>query len=218
LKITTSRISLLLILVLIVNVLGYGCSRAAPAPGRETLVFQDDLSNPNSGWFVYKAGETKGGKYDKGFYSVWSHAQDTVLVLNPKLRKQYDNFIVEVDVQRTSEETGTLLGIIYRLDDAGHYYRFCISDNQTYYVTSRINGIDQQLNLSETSSSIKPVTEINRLKLVCDGTIQDLYVNGNKLDSVTDNTSLTGEMGLAFINLSPTASYTFTNFKLSKIE
>jgi hypothetical protein len=213
------RICILLIIVILFSVPGYSCNGiGAQMPGTETLVFQDDLSNPNSGWFVYKADETKGGKYENGIYNVWTNTKDTVLVLNPKLRKQFSNFSAEVDVRRTSEDMGALLGIIYRLDDTGHYYRFSISDNQTYLVSLATNGLEQQLNKKDFSSFIKPGNETNTLKLVCKGETQEVYVNGNKLDTITDNTSLTGEIGLGFSNWAPAASYTFTNFKLYKIE
>ena len=202
--------------LMIVTGLISGCSQTGF--NNEKVVYQDNFTNPDSGWFVYKADADKGGKYDNGAYSVWANSPSTVIVLNPNTRQAPGNFALEVDVKKTSAEKGALLGIVYRLDNSGHYYRFAISDNQTYSLGSGTTGIEEQIKPDEHSDSIKPANEINHLKLVCKGQIHELYINGASLATVTDNASLNGEIGMVFSNWATTANYSFTNFKLSKID
>jgi len=181
-------------------------------------IFQDDFTNPQSGWYVYKADSSKGGAYEQGDYSVWSVGKNTVVVLNPKTTQQLGNFESEVDVRKTSTLNGAAMGIIYRLDANGNYYRFAITDNQTYYVSSGVKGLEREIQPETPSDTIKPGNEFNQLKVVCSGDNQDFYINGSKVASITDNTSSKGELGIAFGNWTPSENFTFTNFKLYSLK
>jgi hypothetical protein len=194
-----------------------GCNTLPNVPGNTaaSIAFQDDFKDPKSGWFVYKADPNKGGSYENGGYKVWTTARDTVIALNPKTRQEIGDFTVEANVQRLSEGYGTAMGFIYRLTADGRYYRFAVTDNQTYWVGRRTNLLEEQIVDETYSSYIKPSSEVNRLKVVCKGAQQEVYVNGNLLTSVTDNVSLKGELGMAFSNYGkPAASYIFSDFKL----
>jgi hypothetical protein len=178
------------------------------------LVFQDDFKDPKSGWFIYKSDDAHGGAYGSGEYRVWSVGKNTVIVLNPKTRQQLSDFSAEVDVRKTSDQKGAVMGIIYRLNDIGNYYRFAITDNQTFYVGKGDGQFEEELEPMTSSEYIKPGNEYNRLKVVCKADTQDFYINGNKLATLSDNISLKGELGIAFSNWAPSENYTFTNFKL----
>ena len=183
-----------------------------------TLIFQDDFTDPKSGWVIYKADSAKGGAYEQGAYSVWSVGKNTVIALNPKTRQQLKDFSAEVDLRETTSIRGAVMGIIYRLDDAGNYYRFAITDNQTFYVGRGNGGYEEEIREMEPSDIIKPGNEYNRLKVVCQGENQDFYINGTKLASLTDNVSMKGELGISFSNWVPSENYTFTNFKLYNVK
>ncbi|MBN1374989.1 MAG: hypothetical protein JXA01_02415 [Dehalococcoidia bacterium] len=183
-----------------------------------SLVFQDDFTDPSSGWFIYNADDAKSGGYQDGAYSIGSIGKNTVIVLNPKTRQQLANFSAEVDLRSTSKQPGAFMGIIYRLNNSGIYYRFAISDNQTYYVGKRTELVELEIMPKTHSESIKPVNEYNHLKVVCSGDSHEFYANGAKLGSLTDNTSLSGELGVAFSNWSPSENFTFTNFKLYNLK
>lgn len=182
------------------------------------LIFEDDFTDPNSGWFIYNADSTRGGAYVQGAFSVWSSGKNTVIALNPKTRQQLGDFSAEVDVRETSDNRGAVMGIIYRLDNDGNYYRFAITDNQTYYVGKGKQGLEEELKPMEHSSVIKPGSEYNRLKVVCQGANHDFYINDTKMGNISDNTSFKGELGISFSNWSPSENYTFTNFKLYKLK
>lgn len=194
-----------------------GCT-PSQTPENGSLIFEDDFTNTNSGWFVYKADDAKIGEYEKGAYSIRSIGKNTVIALNPKTRQQITDFVAEVDLRSTSDQSGAFMGIIYRLNNSGIYYRFAISDNQTYYVGKRIELVEEEIKPQTTSEFIKPANEYNHLKVVCRGNSHEFYANGAKLGSLTDNTSLSGELGIAFSNWSPSENFTFTNFKLYKLE
>ncbi|MHB8084219.1 MAG: hypothetical protein ACYDHZ_00120 [Dehalococcoidia bacterium] len=183
-----------------------------------TPIFQDDFKNPQSGWYVYKADYSKTGAYGQGEYDVWSVGKNTVIVLNPKTTQSLRNFEAEVDVRKTSTLNGAVMGMIYRLDADGNYYRFSITDNQTYYVSRGVKGLEREMQPETPSDVIKPGNEYNQLKVVCSGYTQDFFINGSKLTSITDNTSSQGELGIAFGNWTPSENFTFTNFKLFNLK
>ena len=213
-------LNILLSLLVISTGLISGCvTQQTPGTEYGAPIFQDDFKDPQSGWFVYKADSSKGGAYEQGAYSVWSIGKNTVFVLNPKTNQELSNFAVEVDLRKTSALNGALMGIIYRLDKDGNYYRFAITDNRTFYVGSGgRNGLENELEPMTHSDIIKLGNEYNHLKLVCSGENQDFYINGSKLASITDNTSLKGELGISLGNWAPSENYTFTNFKLYNLK
>jgi hypothetical protein len=210
-------ISALLSLLVILTGLVSGCTTQTDTESGK-LIFQDDFKDPQSGWFTYKADDTKGGAYESGDYRVWSTAKNTVVVLNPKIRQQLSDFSAEVDVRETTPSKGAVMSIIYRLNDVGNYYRFAITDNQTFYVGRSDGQFEEEIAPMTSSEFIKPGNEYNRLKVVCKGDTQNFYVNGNKLTTLSDNTSLKGELGIAFSNWAPSENYTFTNFKLYSLK
>ena len=213
-------VSILLSLLVLSTGFISGCtSQQQIGPENGALIFQDDFTDPKSGWFVYKADSTKGGAYEQGAYSVWLAGKNTAMALNPKTRQQLTDFSAEVDVRVTSEVKPALMGIVYRLDDFGHYYRFAISDNQTFYVGKKGEfSFEEEIHEMTSSDIIKPGNEYNRLKVVCQGDNQDFYINGVKMATLTDNISLKGELGIAFSNLVPSENFTFTNFKLYNLK
>jgi hypothetical protein len=215
----TSKYALSAVLTLLVILSGLvsGCVTQTDAELGK-LIFQDDFKDSKSGWFIYKADDTKGGGYEPGDYRVWAATKATVVVLNPKTRQQLSDFAAEVDVRKTSSQQGAIMSIIYRLNDNGNYYRFAITDNRTFYVGRSDGQFEEEIEPMTSSEFIKPGNEYNRLKVVCKGSTQDVYVNGNKLATLSDNTSLKGELGIAFSNWAPSENYTFTNFKLYSLK
>ena len=210
---------LLSILVLSTGFISSCTSPQQTSSENGTLIFQDDFTDPKSGWFIYKADSTRGGAYEQGDYNAWADGKNTVIALNPKTRQQLQDFSAEVDLRETSAIRGAVLGIIYRLDNAGYYYRFAITDNRTFYVGKKSEfGVEEEVHPQTPSDIIKPANEYNRLKVVCIGENQDFYINGTKLATLTDNTSLKGELGIIFSNWAPSENYTFTNFKLYNLK
>lgn len=216
-KTSKYALSALLSLLVVLTGLVSGCGTQTDAESGK-LIFQDDFKDAKSGWFIYKADETKGGSYESGDYSVWAATKTTVVILNPKTRQQLSDFSAEVDVRKTSAQQGAVMSIIYRLNDIGNYYRFAITDNRTFYVGRSDGQFEEEIQPMTSSEYIKPGNEYNRLKVVCKGDTQNFYVNGNKLATLSDNTSLRGELGIAFSNWAPSENYTFTNFKLYSLK
>ncbi len=212
----TSKYGLSVLLTALVLLAGLipGCAAPTASAGSGKLVFHDDFTDPKSGWYVYKADSTKGGYYGQDSYNVWSQGHNNVIVLNPKTTQDLSDFTVEVDVRRIGAAEGSLMGVIYRLDTSGQYYRFSVSENQTYYITRGGGGVERGIHPQVFSQAVKPATDYNRLKVVCSGVQQDFYINGTKVDSITDNVTMKGQMGMIFGNWAPSENYTFTNFNL----
>ncbi|MBM3118764.1 MAG: hypothetical protein FJ006_04305 [Chloroflexi bacterium] len=189
-----------------------------PEGKTQTLVLEDDFSDPESSWVTIPEAD-KGGNYENEEYVIWVNNAGskvaTLLTLD-----ELSDFVFEIDVKKVSGEKGSYFFILYRLDENNNMYAVGVSDELEYSIVKYILGRATDLLKDWTRSShIKAGDKSNRLKVVCIGTQTDVYVNGYKLASVTDDTSLKGQIGLGIKSFSESgARYSFDNFKLYTIE
>lgn len=180
---------------------GFGISGPTvepPVPAAGSALFQDDFSNPASGW--ERVSDAEGiMDYDDGVYRI--------LVKGPHLNyfatpgKSFNDTRVEVDVVKIEGPDDNLAGIICRMSQVGDsaFYYFFIITNSGYYSVGRAEG-DRGILLGQTalaqSSAIKTGLAINHLRADCVGSILSFYVNGFLVAQVTDTTLTGGEVGL----------------------
>jgi hypothetical protein len=217
---TNHGYALLSMAVLIASLVS-ACAAPPPVMGPDggKIIFQDDFKDPKSGWFVYGADASMSGKYGVGSYDVQAVDRKQIIVLNPRLKQQQGDYEVEATVKKTSGPVGALLGIVYRFGDNGYYYRFSITDNRTWVVGRKSAAVFEEMMMElQSSDFIRPGDEANSLKVVCRGENQDFYVNGNKLGSISDNTSLKGDVGMIFSNWTTNAGYSFSDFRLTSLK
>jgi hypothetical protein len=169
-----------------------------PVPASGTVLFQDDFSNPISGWdHVSSSGGTM--DYDSGVYrflisnshfNYWS-----------TLNKQYTDARIEVDVAKLDGPDSNRAGILCRFQNVNgtpNFYFFVISSDG-YYAVGRTNGLESVLlgqDQMATSSNINTGLSINHLRADCTGNTLAFYVNGFPVAQVTDSTLTSGEIGL----------------------
>jgi hypothetical protein len=155
-----------------------------------SVIFEDDFSDPNSGWLV-GSDASEDCKYQDGSYRMlvkkaghlsWSRNMEV---------GQLDDFVFEVDARWPPEATAFYLdmyGIVFREQDNENYYDFLIfSGYGKYAVGKTVNGgAWSPLKAWTDSPYIQKGTAANRLKVVCQGPEISVYVNGNLLTTVTD--------------------------------
>lgn len=181
------------------------------------LIFSDDFRNTGSGW---TANKWAGGEiaYEGSELSILSVPTLTVLSASNSTLGQMSDGSVEVDVRKISSGIGEDAGIIFRSQGENLYY-FSISDSGTYYVAKWINNIESFIRDSTLSNYIKTGAATNRIGITFQGTKIDLYVNGNKIDTIYDSSLTRGDAELAVgSGQSANAHYHFDNFDVYLIQ
>lgn len=169
-----------------------------PVPASGTVLFQDDFSNPLSGFDHFSSA---GGMmdYDSGVYrfvvnEVPFHFWST-------LDRQFTDTRIEVDTAKLEGPDSNLAGIVCRFQNLeGHqnFYFFAISSDGYYAIgrTSRAGtellGQEQMAN----SANINTGMNINHLRADCAGNTLSFYVNGFLVAQAFDSALARGEVGL----------------------
>ena len=163
------------------------------------LVFQDDFSNPDSGWPVYEKPAGKTAYYD-GYYQL------EILVANAQLTAPLpSDFRIPPDVQITVEAEAIqgqpagndYFGIICRYQDPYNYYFLVISQDGYYGIGKMKAGSAALLHAAQ----MLPVEAIlqegkNLLQAACAGSSLALSINGVLVGSVQDAEWGSGGIGL----------------------
>lgn len=189
------------ILVLPLVLLAASCSllpgqpAAAPTPAPSgAILFQDDFSNPLSGWDHVS---TPGGimDYDSGVYRILVTARNFNYWATP--RKRFTDTRVEVDVAKLAGPDSNRAGIVCRLN--GEQFYFFVISSDGYYAVGRTNGLESYLlgqDQMMPSPNIHTGMAINHLRADCVGGTLTFYVNGFPVAQVNDSTLASGEAGL----------------------
>lgn len=211
-------------LVVIVNM------RTAPPPSPSespvtspsdltNIIFEDDFSDPNSGWTEVSA-ETAALMCENGSYHVFVKEANWVVWGHNYNIGQLDDFVLEVDAKLLSLGDGNRYGIVFREQDTDNFYYFSISSGYGSYMIGKIyNGTWSALKDWADSSYIHKGTSTNRLKVICQGTQIEVYVNAHKLAAVKDYSFPKGYIGLAAESgLSSKADVLFDNLKIHNLD
>ena len=124
------------------------------------------------------------------------------------------NFTVSVDVKRIEGPNTTDEGIIFNKLDANNYYKFSVADAvKKYSLNVYSQGVSTKLVDWTASTAIKS-GEVNNLKVVVVGSKISLYINGNKVTQVTNDT-LSNNSGIGLIatvyDIGKTGKFEFDN-------
>lgn len=163
-----------------------------------TILYQDDFSNPNSGWATeaFEAGER--GYQDGSYRYLLNNADWYGWEYNPSAIV-YTDARIEVDATKASGPDQNEHGLICRLNyDASTFYAGLIRSEGTYGIYNvTADSIDLIGMAAEgTSQHINRGEASNHIRFDCVGTTLTLYVNGQQLAQVTDSTYTSGETGL----------------------
>jgi serine/threonine protein kinase len=182
-----------------------------PYPPFGALTLNDALFDNSQGyrWDDYPTNDvggacqfTEGGYHSSASnvkYLNWCNAKTT----------NFSNFAFEVQMRIIQGDCG---GVIYRFDPKinGAFYLFTVCQNGRYTLWK---GYSNEL-IDNSSSAIHTGRyQSNLIAVVANGSTLDLYVNNEKIDSVSDSTYSQGEIGVVAFNKSPT-EVVFSNAKV----
>ena len=166
---------------------------SSPQPSGNVL-FQDDFSNPESGWDRYD--DTDGlTEYVDGAYLIGVYTDTYFYWANPY--RTFQDVIIEVDAEVLTTEEDNQYGIVCRHADVDNWYLLVISGDGYAAIRKRYLGGDLEY-LADwvVSEAINTGMAANQLRAECVGDRFSLYVNGILAVEAFDSDILTGDVGL----------------------
>ncbi|MBN1149129.1 MAG: hypothetical protein JXA78_17855 [Anaerolineales bacterium] len=158
------------------------------------LAFEDDFESV-IGWSVFKL-ESVRTHYTRGGYVILNKVKNDMAWSTRS--DQYDNTRIEVTATRLSGPLdGGYFGVICRFADGGNYYFFAVGSDGWYGIGKR--GVGKMEWLKEdydTASIVHTGGTPNLIRADCVRNLLTLWVNGQKLIQVKDNSFSAGAIGL----------------------
>jgi zinc-ribbon domain len=185
-----------------------------PYASSGTLVMLDPLSD-NSRGFAWAQGTAADGActFTAGGYQVNS-AKTQFYYYCPSTGNTYSNFTFEAQVKIVKGDCG---GFIFRADaNAGKFYLFevCTDGSYNLFDYRNLNG-DSSLLANASSAAIKSgLNQPNVLAVMAQGSTLTLYVNRQKITSVTNNAYNQGQVGMVADSNNNTTGVVFSNARL----
>ena len=179
-----------------------------------TLVMIDPLTD-NSRGFAWAQGTAADGActFTTGGYQVNSAKTQTYYYC-AATSGTYSNFTFEVQAQITK---GDCAGLIFRADtNTGKLYLFeiCADGSYNLYIYRNSSG-DASLLANASSPSIKSgLNQSNVLAITAQGSTLTLYVNKQKITSVTNNVYSQGQVGVVADSFNNATGVVFSNARL----
>ena len=111
--------------------------------------------------------------------------------------REFSDFYLAVEATQFAGPDDNEYGVLVRMQDPDHFYRFSISGDG-YYMVSKYDGETwEPLNGDWTlSDSIHTGTATNLLEVICQGATMTFLVNGEQLVQVKDTDYSRGNVGL----------------------
>ena len=182
------------------------------APEAKKLQYEDDFSNPYSGWPRLSSEETD-LDYQDGEYHITVKKFTLAQYVYNRNAGRFADFVLEVDARLVSGPNGGG-GLVFRAQDLDNCYCFLVQVNGYYYIGAVLSGMWLSLQPKKHSDLINIGNSTNHLKVICKGSKIELYVNGHYLTAITDNYFTDGYVGMIVDTPKPDAHFAFDNFKV----
>ncbi len=133
---------------------------------------------------------------------------------------QLTDFALEIDARLVSGPKESLYGVIFRVQytEAENYYRFLVSGDGYYLIGTKTNDVWTILQRKTKSAFIKEGYNTNHLKVVCKDSQIEVYVNGQHLTTITDDSFAEGCVGMIVDTPEPNARVAFDNLKVYSLD
>jgi len=187
---------LLLVLLLLFGACSNGMEGAAeialPTQAWDAVLFQDDFSNPKSGW-DRASQDGNSTDYADGKYRITLSTPQQDIWANPYQYFDHD-IIVEVDVWQNPSTAQAAYGIICGYSDVNNFYALTIGGGGYVEIFRYQQGKRLRLFGAEDQAGIDP--EHNHLEVMCAANQLSLWVNGNIVAEVEVTEFTYGDVGL----------------------
>jgi pSer/pThr/pTyr-binding forkhead associated (FHA) protein len=176
------------------------------------LVYEDDFSNPSSGWDdAFDRYTTK--QYGNNKYYI--EVTTSNLVAWGLANRSVSDFRLEVDAAQEDGPNNNGYGILFRFQDRDNYYRFDISGDG-FFLLSKFHAGEWVTLIPWTASSAVNVGQsANRLIVEALGSQIRVYANDSLLAEVEDDAFSQGNFGFFASTFSdPNLTVSFDDIKL----
>lgn len=180
------------------------------------VLFQDDFSDPTSGWDRVSV-EDGITDYYEGVYRIFVNTINTDVWSNPKL--DFSDTRIEVEMTKVGGSDNNDYGVLCRYQDVDNFYFFMISSDGYYGIGKVSDGVQALIGMEAMlpSEVIRQGDATNRLRADCIGSKLSLYVNGEFLVQHEDSDLQSGDVGLIAGTIdAPGTDIHFDNFKVLK--
>lgn len=182
------------------------------------ILFQDDFSSSASGWDSVRT-ETGMTDYDQGGYRIQVLETNIDYWANPGLSGLTDVSIT-VEVTKLAGPDDNDFAILCRYVDLDNFYALLASSDGYYGITKVVNGSQEligQDSLHSTDAIDQSNGAVNVLRADCVGSTLTLYINGEQVAQMQDNTFSAGDVGLMAGTFDqPGTDILFDNFVVRK--
>jgi hypothetical protein len=190
--------------MLLLWVLASGATAQTPSPTEAstkagTVLFQDDFSDPASGWVARKTDYGEFAYSDGELRVLLNKADFNTYAILPA--RKFSDMSVEVDARLAAGPANGVFGIICRAEanegTASKAYVFAIRSDGVYAILKRTSPTFWDAIISgKKSGAIKTGSNTNRLRADCSGSSLTFYVNGEKVLETTDGDFKSGQVGV----------------------
>ena len=162
-----------------------------PEPASKSLLYEEDFEDPSSGWWTSSDADYEVDYRDGEYvffiapddYSVWTWAGE-----------DFGDFTLDVEAGQVSGPDSNSYGVTFRFQDSDNFYRFSINGLGQYAVHRKADG-DWEALVPWTDSPAIHAEAKDILRVVCQGSYMNFYINNVHVANVTDSTFLDGRIG-----------------------
>lgn len=179
------------------------------------VLYQDDFSDPSSGWDDFFDPEKGTMDYFDSFYRVQVLGEYQMLTTGPGLI--FADVKLASDMLKVVGSSNDLFGLVCRMKDQENYYFFVISSDGYYGIGKVIDGVQSMLGSTGMlpSELISKGMAINHLQADCIDEKLVLAVNGQELISTEDGELVSGDVGIIVGTMQDTENVVlFDNFSV----
>jgi pSer/pThr/pTyr-binding forkhead associated (FHA) protein len=177
-----------------------------------TLIYSDDFNDSETGWGEVFAPDTV-RQYGGSRYHIIAKENDVFTW--SKLGREFTDFVLEVDATQDQGPSNNSYGLLFRIEDDEHFYRFGISGDGFYFLDKAVGSEWVSVIDWTESPYINRGQASNRLKVTCAGSQITLHVNDQHLATATDDSYDHGDIGLFAVSFAePNVHITFDNLKV----
>jgi hypothetical protein len=187
-----------------------------PMVPAQNILFQDDFSDPNSGWPVASDAD-KAVSYSNGQYLMQAITAKQDMWAHPG--KKLGDVSITVDATKSNGPDNNDFGIVCRFVDDNNFYFFMVASDGYQAIGKYLDGKFSYLSADkmQPTTAVNAGSTLNKLRADCVGSTLTLYANGQMLSTVTDTSFTTGDVGLLVGTFDePNVSVQFDNFVVTK--
>jgi hypothetical protein len=184
---------------------------------RPNAVFEDDFSNPASGWETWSDANGSFVAYQNGGLRILVKEKQFDYWSRPG--KRFVDVRIEVDAIKLAGPNDNDLGVICRYQDRNNFYAFLVSSDGYAGILKVDEGKYKVISGTQLTASqyVRQGEALNHLQADCIGQSLAMFVNGQVVAQAQDAGFAAGEVGvIAGTNATPGVDIFFDNFVVSK--